>query len=354
MRGRAMHRERIADDVYVFTSDLYAQVTAGVVVTSEGAVVIDTLPFPSETRKLLEFLSERSPLGIRYLILTHYHADHTLGASLFRGVPIISHALCRDLLAERGAAALAGARAQNPELSEVSLRLPDIVFDGGELSVRLGNKTIALAHLPGHTEDCLAAYVKDDKILFASDVMTPVPMIVDGDPRRLIESLRRIKSFGLESIVQGHGEMILRGEINESVHSNISYLNRIISLVASLQRDRRPRESVREHGIEACGKSRIPLHGLVQQFHAANLHALYNRMALDKSLYRLGLRLLVERETAKVDGGKAKPPKRTTPAAQPKKKPVSRASKAGPGAQKSAARSRKTSRASASAKAKKK
>ena len=347
-----MHRERIADDVYVFTSDLYAQVTAGAVATSEGAVVIDTLPFPSETRKLLAFLSERSPLGVRYLILTHYHADHTLGASLFKGVPIISHALCRNLLAERGAAALAGARRQNPELTEVSLRLPDIVFDGGELSVRLGNKTIALAHLPGHTDDGLAAYVKDDKILFASDVMTPVPMIVDGDPRRLVESLRRIRSFGLESIVQGHGEMILRGEINESVNSNINYLNRIVSLVANLLRDRRPRDSLREYGIEACGKSRIPLHGLVQQFHTANLHALYVRMSSDRELYRLGLRLLDEPETVTVEAGKA--PRKTTPAAPPKNKPVSRASPARPAAKKSAARSRKTLRASAAAKAKKK
>ena len=342
-----MHRERIADDVYVFTSDLYAQVTAGAVVTSEGAVVIDTLPFPSETRKLLEFLSDRSPLGVRCVILTHYHADHTLGASLFKGVPIVSHALCRDLLAARGAAALAGARAQNPELNEVSLRLPDIVFDGGELSVRLGNKTIALAHLPGHTDDCLAAYVKDDKILFASDVMTPVPMIVDGDPRRLVESLRRVKSFGLESIVQGHGEMILRGEINESVNSNISYLHRIVSLVASLLRDRKPRDSLREYGIEACGKSRIPLHGLVQQFHAANLLALYNRMSSDKELYRLGLRLLDERETVKVEAGKA--PKKSPP----KSKPAPPASPARPAAKKSAAHSRKPPRASAAAKAKK-
>ena len=84
-----MYRERIADDVYVFTSGLYAQVTAGAVVTSEGAVVIDTLPFPTETRQILHFLNQRSPAGIRYLILTHYHADHTLGASLFKGVPVI-------------------------------------------------------------------------------------------------------------------------------------------------------------------------------------------------------------------------------------------------------------------------
>ena len=44
-----MQRERVADDIYVFTSDLYAQVTAGVIMTSEGAVVIDTLAYPEET-----------------------------------------------------------------------------------------------------------------------------------------------------------------------------------------------------------------------------------------------------------------------------------------------------------------
>ncbi|HEY4687988.1 MAG TPA: MBL fold metallo-hydrolase [Anaerolineae bacterium] len=317
-----MYRERIADDVYVFTSGLYAQVTAGAVITAEGAVVIDTLPFPSETRQIVEFLNQRTPAGIRYLILTHYHADHTLGTRLFKDVPVIAHALCHDLLAEHGAAALAAARAQNPELSEVSLRLPDIVFDGGELSVRLGDKTIVLAHLAGHSADVITAYLKDDKILFASDVMTPVPMITDGDPRHLIESLKRIKSLGLESIVQGHGEMILRGEISESVNSNINYLNRIMALAASLIREKQPRDAVRGHSIESCGKSRIPLHGLVQQFHLGNLYTLYDRMKSDPGLYRLGRRLLAEREAAKTDTGKPKAtkPKAATPPA--KKKPA--------------------------------
>jgi glyoxylase-like metal-dependent hydrolase (beta-lactamase superfamily II) len=159
---------------------------------------------------------------------------------------------------------------------------------------------ITLVSLPGHSLDVLAAYIRDDKILFASDAMTPVPMIADGDPRQLIDSLKRVKSFGLESIVQGHGEMI-------SVNSNINYLNRILALVASLIRERRPRESVREYGIESCGKSRIPLHGLVQQFHFGNLHALYEQMRSDPELYRMGLRLMAEREAAKQDSVKAKP-----------------------------------------------
>lgn len=338
-----MYRERIADDVYVFTSGLYAQVTASAVITSEGAVVIDTLPFPSETRQILEFLRQHSPAGIRYLVLTHYHVDHTLGASLFAGVPAIAHARCLDLLAERGASALAAARAQNPELSEVSLRLPDIVFVDGELSVRLGGKTVVLMHLPGHTADCLAAYLKDDRILFASDAMTPVPMIVEGDPRSLIESLRRIKTLGLETIVQGHGEMILRGEINESVNSNVNYLDRILALVSGAIRDRRPRESVREHSIESCGKSRVPLHGLVQQFHTANLYSLYDRMQTDGELYRLGLRLLGEREASKADSSRVRAPK-PKPAVHvsSKRKPAASSSRT----------SRKTPRPAARARAK--
>jgi hypothetical protein len=36
---------------------------------------------------------------------------------------------------------------------------------------------------------------------------------------------------------------------------------------------------MREISIESCGKSRIPLNGLVQQLHAANLLSLYDRMA---------------------------------------------------------------------------
>ncbi len=39
-----------------------------------------------------------------------------------------------------------------------------------------------------------------------------------------------------------------------------------------------PPESVAEIDIEQCGKSRIPLNGLVQQLHEANLLHLYDLM----------------------------------------------------------------------------
>ena len=56
-----MKRDRVSDDVCVFTSTQYAQVTAGVVLTPEGAVLIDTLPFPEETREIIDYLKTEGP-----------------------------------------------------------------------------------------------------------------------------------------------------------------------------------------------------------------------------------------------------------------------------------------------------
>jgi len=274
-----MQRERISDDIFVFTSSLYAQVTAGAVLTSEGTVIIDTLPFPSEARQMAEFVSRRSNGGIRYVILTHYHADHTYGAYLFRDAEVISHALCRDWIVEHGQAGLEAARAQTPDLAEVQIRAPDVVFEGGEMTLRLGNKTLQLLHSPGHTVDSIVVHVKEDRILFAADTVMPVPYIVDGDLKAFVESLRMLHSLSLENIVQGHGEVILRGEINETLDSSVRYLEAIQSRVTKAIAAQKPREAMREISIESCGKSRISLNGLVQQLHAANLFSLYDRLA---------------------------------------------------------------------------
>ena len=90
-----MQRERVADDIYVFTSDIYAQVTAGVVVTSEGAVVIDTLVYPEETLQIKRFVEMRLGTSVRYVINTHFHADHTTGTCFFPGHGLLLDARCR-------------------------------------------------------------------------------------------------------------------------------------------------------------------------------------------------------------------------------------------------------------------
>ncbi len=255
--------------------------TASAIVTPAGAVVIDTLPFPSETRQVIEYVERRAP--IKYVIYTHYHADHTYGGYLFRNAQFIAHQLCRDLLISRGEAGLKLARVQNPSLAEVQLRLPDLIFTS-EMSLRLGGKTFVLTHSPGHTPDGVTIYIREDKILFAADTVMPVPYIVDGDASTMLRSLQVLKSMALENVVQGHGEIILRGEINEAINSSINYLNKMQSAVVNAITANQSRDDMlREYDIESCGKTRIALNGLVQQLHAANLIATYDRLSTDKA-----------------------------------------------------------------------
>jgi len=122
--------------------------------------------------------------------------------------------------------------------------------------------------------------LKEDRILFAGDMMMPLPYLVDGDMDDMIRSLQCIPTMGLENVVQGHGEVILRGEIDEAVKSNLKYLDNLRRKVGSVVKRKKPREAVRNIAIESCGKSRIPLNGLVSQLHLANCLALYDRLAV--------------------------------------------------------------------------
>ncbi len=275
-----MQRERVTEDVYVFISELYAEVAATVIVTPQGAAVIDTLPFPRETQQVRDFALRRCPAGIRYLVNTHHHADHIYGSYLFPEAELIAHRQCREILLKVGETSLEQAKAQTPALAAVELRIPQLVFET-ELLLRLGEKTIHLMHAPGHAVDGIVVHIREDKVLVAGDVMTPVPLPVRGGREELIRSLRHIKTLSLENVIQGHGGVLLRGEIEETVDSSVAYLRAIERKVRSVIERGLPRSALSKIDIESCGKSRIPLGGLVQRLHQANLEAMYNELVAE-------------------------------------------------------------------------
>jgi len=274
-----MLRERVSEDIYIFTSEIYAQVTAGAVMSPDGAVLIDTLAFPAETLEIKDFLESRLGARVRYIINTHYHADHTNGNCFFPRAEVVGHALCREKMDTVGRRGLARAREQSPELAAVAIVLPQTLLTKGQIVFHMGRKTLQLFHAPGHSPDSLCVLLKEDRILFAGDMMMPLPYIVDGDLEDMIHSLQAIPAMGLENVVQGHGEVVLRGEIDEAVRSNVRYLEAARKKVEHVVKKKKPRDAVREINIESGGKSRIPLNGLVAQLHTANLLALYDRLA---------------------------------------------------------------------------
>jgi glyoxylase-like metal-dependent hydrolase (beta-lactamase superfamily II) len=269
-----MKRDRVSDGVYVFTSGLYAEVTATVVFTDEGAVLVDTLPFPQETRVIRDFISHRRA-RVLYVVNTHSHADHVNGTYLFPEAVVIAHYRCRQLMERHAEAGLAEAKKQTPQLAEVTIRYPELLFNEG-LTLRIGGKTIELAYSPGHSRDVITVHVIEDRLMIASDTVMPVPYIVGGDLDDMIGSLTTIKQKNLENLVQGHGSILLRGEIEETLEANIQYLRCVDRMVREFIARGVPRSGIRDISIEQCGLSRIPMGGLVQKLHEANLLTLFD------------------------------------------------------------------------------
>ncbi len=273
-----MHRERVSENVFWFQSELYAQVTAGVIAGPQWAVVIDTLAVPEETLAIREYIEHELSLQVRYVINTHYHADHTWGNCFFPGATIISHSMCRQLMVEKGGPSLEAAKKQNPALRQVKMVLPHLTFDDGEMNLRVGKKNLILMPATGHSADGISVLVEEDRILFAGDAFMPLPYLVDGNIDEMVASIKKIGRMGLENVVQGHGDIILRGEIDAAVKENLAYISAIRKAVRAALKRKSPLEYLEEVGIEDCGKSRVYLGGLAETLHRRNLRALYKHV----------------------------------------------------------------------------
>lgn len=273
-----IQRERIADNVFSFQSEVYAQVTAGAVIGPNWAVVIDTLALPEETLAIRDFIEQELNVPVRYVINTHSHADHSWGNCFFPGATIIGHTLCRQYLDTTGRASLEEVRKNNLTFRNVKIVLPQLTFDEGNLNLRVGKKTLTLFSLPGHSADNVAILVEEDRVLFAGDAAMPLPYIVDGDIDELVASLKKVAKMGLENVVQGHGDIVLRGEIENFVKDNLNYLSNIRKVVRKASRRKYPQDILDEATVEACGKSRVLIGGLAAELHRRNLRALYRQL----------------------------------------------------------------------------
>jgi glyoxylase-like metal-dependent hydrolase (beta-lactamase superfamily II) len=270
--------ERVADNVYYFQSQQYARVTAGVIAGPDMAVVIDTLAYPEETLEMRSFIEQQLQVPVRYVINTHYHGDHTQGTYLFPGAKVISHSLCYEYLETRAIPALEKQQKTDPSLRNAKVILPHVTFDDGEIGLQVGKKVIKIFPFPGHSFDSVAVLVEEDRVLFSGDTLMTVPFIADGDLEDSINSLKSLPKMGLENIVRGHGDIVLRGEVDEVVEDDINYLNELRKVVKKAQRRKFSLDMLEEIHIEECGKSRILLGGIAEQLHQQNMKALYKQM----------------------------------------------------------------------------
>ena len=208
--------KKITDNVYVETD--YRGCNPGFVVTSDGVVMIDTPQVPTDA---LSYRNEIEKHGkVRYMINTEPHGDHYTGNYFFETV-CVSHEGTREIIAQ---ANLEQAKDRialmdpdyAPNLDSYNIRLPTITFTES-MRLYVGNHTIELLHLPGHTASETAVYIPQERLVFTSDnIFNKVQSFLhEALPKEWLRSLERLKQLDVDTYIPGHGEACSVEYINE-------------------------------------------------------------------------------------------------------------------------------------------
>jgi len=184
----------------------------GFIVGERQVAVIDSGGSLREGQALRRALRRVTDLPIAYVILTHVHPDHVLGASAFEqdDPEFIGHANLPDALARRGRYYLERLPAVLGERSRgTRLILPSsTVADTRELD--LGDRILRLtAYATAHTNNDLSVLDIRTGTLWLSDLLfvERIP-VVDGSLLGWLRVMDRLSSLDLQLVVPGHGPQV--------------------------------------------------------------------------------------------------------------------------------------------------
>lgn len=184
---------------------------AGFIVGDEEVLVVDTLFTPAMNREFQSQMRRVTSLPARRLINTHHHIDHTLGNPFFPESRIISHCAACEEMEKTEIGLLDTIVGMAPhfadQLEGASLRSADETFEGS-MELRLDNRLVQLLCFgPAHTAGDIAAYLPDERLLFAGDLaffwVTPVSF--DGFPAKWADVCDQLLALDVDRIVPGHG-----------------------------------------------------------------------------------------------------------------------------------------------------
>ncbi len=193
----------------------------GFVVTDDGVVVYDALGTPSLGWALLEQIRKVTDKPVRYVVVSHYHADHIYGLQAFKdhtGAVVIAQERAaeyreNDETADERADTRLRQRqgALSPWVDEHTRIVPPDITFAERVTLTLGGKRFVLLYAgPAHSASDMMMMVEPDGVLFAGDIVQngriPHMNSDDVDTGRWLAALKQVEGLKPRFIIPGHGE----------------------------------------------------------------------------------------------------------------------------------------------------
>jgi glyoxylase-like metal-dependent hydrolase (beta-lactamase superfamily II) len=182
---------------YVFSSGTF---NSGIIVTSEGAVVLDALNSEGVGKAEREAIANTIRQPVRFLVSSTFHNNYSKGNMAYADVWKIGHENYRtDLLALM--------RREKATADEQKARLPDQTFRD-RMTLYLGGKEIQVLYLGrGHTRGDSLIYVPQDRIAYLSELFFAEQFLYidDGYGLDWLKTLDAIDTLGATIFVPAHG-----------------------------------------------------------------------------------------------------------------------------------------------------
>ena len=200
--------EEVSPGVYAYIQldGTWGLNNTGFITGGDAVSVIDTCFTEARTRAFLQAMRQVSDLPVGTLVNTHHHGDHTHGNYLLHGASIVGHELCRQAVIETGLHTL---HPLFPGVvwGDLELAPPFITFRE-RLDLFVNDLKLELHYMgPAHTTNDVVVWLPDRKLLFTGDLVFNggTPFVAMGSIAGSLVATDRLREFGAETIVPGHG-----------------------------------------------------------------------------------------------------------------------------------------------------
>jgi glyoxylase-like metal-dependent hydrolase (beta-lactamase superfamily II) len=252
-------------------------------VTADGVVVIDALGSPVLARELLAEIRRVTSAPVRYVVVTHYHADHIYGLQELKaaGATIVAQRGALEYLhSDTAQLRLQASRDELAPWVDESTRLvgADLWIDG-PTSLRVGGVEFQLHPVgPAHTPEDLVVWVPRQRVLFAGDTVfrARVPFVGQADSAGWLAALDKLLAFDAATIIPGHGPVSTSTRADlELTRDYLAYLRQTMGEAA---RNLDPFEEAYAR-TDWSRFERLPLFGQANRINAYNTYLLMERAA---------------------------------------------------------------------------